>query len=241
MPTFQDALQEFAQLLRDTSKEVIQTNRVLVKDICKQLNESLVAPPPSLVQFFESDKTKEKINKYVKQSVEQAVIRQVELTDLDPRLLDVEWAETHRDDQTRFRKGLGERSLGLQYHEWEMQTFQRSKLDDLRKGSKDYNTGEGNIAEFIKAHGFPKKSYVEKAIRTGTRLLLLDHYVGIESASAVVSFAPTRFRDVNFPDLEDLAASLQGNAWIASLMQTIAQWVLDCRAIYNGQKVEATF
>lgn len=239
MPDFRDALQEFARILGDTSEETIQDNKKLVRDVCKQLKKSLITPPSPLVQFLESDKTRKKIEEYIKQSAEQAVIRKTELKDLDIRLLDVEWAEAHRDDHTRFRKGLGERSLGLQYHEWERQTFQRSKLDDLCDGTENHNTGEGNIAKFIKAHGFPEKSYVKKAIRSGTRLLLLEHYTGTECASAVVSFAPTQFRDVNNPDLEDLAASLKENAWIASLMQNIAQWIKDCRAIYDGQKVEA--
>ena len=237
MPNFRDALQEFAQVLRDTSQETIRENKKLARDVCKQLEKSLITPPSPMVQFLESKK-RERIEEYIKKPAEQAVIRKAELKDLDLRLLDVEWAEAHRDDQTSFLKGLAERSLGSQYHEWEKQTFQRSKLDDLCEGIENHNTGEGHIPEFIKAHGFPDKTSVKKAIAQGTRLLLLEHYAGTECASAVVSFAPSRFRSVNNPDLEDLAASLRENAWIASLMQGIAGWIKDCRAIYDGQKVE---
>jgi len=239
MPNFRDALHEFARILGDTTEETIRDNKTLVRNVCKQLEKSLITAASPLVQILESDKTRNKIEKYIKQSAEQAVIRKTEIKDLDLRLLDVEWAEAHHDDHTRFRKGLGERSLGLQYHEWERQTFQRSKLDDLCEGTENHNTGEGNLAKFIKAHDFPKKSCVERAIRNGTRLLVLEHYTGTECASAVVSFVPTPFRHVNNPDLEDLAASLKENAWTASLMQTIAQWVKDCRAIYDGQKLES--
>lgn len=239
MSSLQHALQELVHLLSRTSKKVVQENGLLVKDVCKKLKESLSTPSSSLLEALESGKTKKNIERYIQRSADNAVIRTVELADLDLRLLDVQHAEAHRDDQTRFRKGLGERSLGLQFREWEMQTFRRSRLDDLCKDPGDCNAGEGNITEFIKVQGFPEKSYVQKAIRNGTRLLLLDHLFGTAGASAVVSFAPSLFREVSYPNLKNLADSMRQNAWITGLMSTVEPWIADCWAVYDGKCSDA--
>jgi hypothetical protein len=238
MSSLQTALEELVQLLKRTPKEVIQENGLLVKEVCRKLKKGLSTPSSSLLEALESDKIKKKIEKYIQRSPEHAVIRTVELADLDFRLLDIQHVDAHSDDQTKFRKGLGERSLGEQYHKWEMREFKRSKLDDLCKDPGVGNTGEGNIVEFIKANGLPEESYVQKAIRNGTRLLLLDHLFGAAGASAVVSFAPSRFRDVTGPDLQGLADSMRQNAWITGLMPMLKPWIEGCWAVYDGQQSE---
>lgn len=235
MCEYQAALEDFRILINRMSKETALDNEPLLRSICKKVNEKLATPASSLLDVLESPKTKTKIQEYLQKAPLRAVRRSVNLADLDLRLLDVQYADDNRDDQTKFRKMLGERSLGSQYHEWEMQKFNQSRLDDLRRDIGVWNAGEGNIAEFIKAQGFPQQDFVKRAIRNGTRLLLLDHLFGADVASAVVSFVPTRFQKVAGPELKGLADSMRKSEWLVGLIAETQPWFLECQAIYTGQ------
>lgn len=229
------ALQKFQELIARTPKPALRKEQALIKDICKTLHESLATPASSLVETLESAKIKRRIEAFVQRPAGEAVVRPVEVFDIDLRLLDVQHADAHNDDSTKFRKGLGERSLGLLYHEWQMSTIQCSRLDGLRQNLGSFNAGEGNMVDFIKAQGFPEMDFVHRSIRNGTRLLLLDHLYGADGASAVVFFASRKFRDVAYPDLKALADSMRANTCVAGLISKIGSWFKDCQAIYACQ------
>jgi hypothetical protein len=236
MTTFEESLRQFDELLDETPDQVLAANRHLIKNVCKKLNKSQGGPAVCLLEALASSRNK--IETYTKLPVERAVVCAVDWADVDPRVRDVRLGASRHDDKTKFRKGLGERSLALQYHEWEMEEFGSSRLSKLRKDPEDSkNISDSQIANFISTHGLPKTRCVEKAIQHGTKLLLLEHLVGKSTTSAVLFFAFGKFRDVNYPDMKDLAASMLADGWIAKLVQDAAPWFEDCQTSYRGQYI----
>lgn len=236
MTTFEESLQQFDKLLDGTPIHILTQNRDLIKNICKKLNRSKGSSASSLLEaLVSSQKT---IERYTKLPIERAVVCPVDWTDVDLRVHDIRLGATRHDQNTKFRKGLGERSLAIQYHEWEMQESGCSRLSKLREDPGNAkNVADGQIANFISTHGLPKIKCVEKAIQHGTKLLLLEHLFGTPTASAVLFFAFGKFRDVNYPEIEDLAASMLANEWIAKLAQEAAPWFEDCWTRYKGQYI----
>jgi hypothetical protein len=236
MTTFEESLQQFDKLLDGTPLHVLTKHRDLIKDVCKKLNKSQGSSASSLLEALDS--SRKTIERYTKLPVERAVVCPVDWADVDLRVHDIRLGATGHDKNTKFRKGLGERSLALQYHEWEMREFGCSRLSKLREDPGNAkNVADGQIANFISTHGLPKIKCVEKAIQHGTKLLLLEHLVGTFTTSAVLFFAFGKFRDVNYPEMEDLAASMLANKWIAELIEEAAPWFEDCWTSYEGQYI----
>jgi hypothetical protein len=234
MTTFKDTLQLFDQLLNDTPDHVLQANWDLIKNVCKKLNKGQGSSAVSLLEALESSRNK--IEKYTELPVERAVARPVDWAGVDLRVHDIRLGATRHDSETRFRKGMGERSLALQYHEWEMREFRCSRLEDLCRDPASYKEKtDGNIVKFIAAHDLPKIACVEKGIQHGTRLLLLESLTGTTGTSAILFFAFAKFRAVKYPEMRDLAASMQESAWIATLVENVAPWFEDCCRLYRGQ------
>jgi hypothetical protein len=234
MATFEVSLQLFDRLLDETPHHVLQTNRDLIKSVCKKLNKSKGSSASSLLEALES--SQETIEHYTQLPIERAVKRQVEWATADLRVHDIRLGATRHDSETRFRKGMGERSLALQYHEWEMREFRCSRLEDLCRDPASYKEKtDGNIVKFIAAHDLPKIACVEKGIQHGTRLLLLESLTGTTGTSAILFFAFAKFRAVKYPEMRDLAASMQESAWIATLVENVAPWFEDCCRLYRGQ------
>lgn len=234
MATFLDSLHRFDHLLDETPDHILQANRGLIKTVCKKLNKSKGSSASSLLEALES--CQETIQKYTQLPIESAIARPVDWAGVDLRVHDIRLGATRHDNTTKFRKGMGERSLALQYHEWEMREFECSKLSDLCRDLASHKEKmDGNIAKFIAAHDLPKIACVEKGIQHGTRLLLLESLVGTSGTSAILFFAFGKFRAVKYPEMIDLATSMREEVWIAKLVRKIQPWFEDCCRRYKGQ------
>lgn len=233
MTTFEDFLQQLDELLDETPDHVLRANRGLIKSVCKKLNKSQGSSALSLLEALEfSRKT---IEDFTELPIERAVVCSVNWAGVDLRVHDIRLGATQHDQTTKFRKGLGERSLALQYHEWEMREFGCSRLGDLRRDPANCkDVADGNIVKFITVHGLPKITCVEKGIQHGTKLLLLEYLFGMAGTSAILFFAFGKFRAVRYPEMRDLASSMRESAWIAELAQKIAPWFEDCCKRYKG-------
>lgn len=234
MSAFEDALHQFNQILNDTPDHILRANRALIKDVSKKLNKSQGTSASSLLDALES--SRKTIEEYTTLPTDRAVVRSVDWADVDVRVHDIRLGATRHDKMTKFRKGLGERSLALQYHEWELQEFQCSRLGELCKDPGNYKKGmDGNIADFIASHNLPDIDCVGKGIRHGTKLLLLEKLFGTPGTSAILFFAFGKFREVRYPEMKDLAGSMRENVWIAELVHKVQPWFEDCCSRYRGR------
>jgi len=131
MSTFRDALERFDRLLDNTPDHILQAHRDLIKSICKKLNGSPRTAASSLLDALES--ARKTIEDYTRLPVDRAVVCPVDWADVDLRVRDIRLGATRHDTTTKFRKGLGEISLALEYHDWEMREFQCSRLKNCAK------------------------------------------------------------------------------------------------------------
>jgi len=233
MSTFENALRRFDQLLDDTPDHVLRAHRTLIKNVCKKLNKSQGTAASSLFDALES--SREIIEDYTKLPVERAVVCPVDWAGTDLRVHDIRLGATRHDLTTKFRKGLGERSLALEYHEWEMQEFQCSRLVELCKDPGNCKKViNGNITSFLTARNLPDLECVQKGIRHGTKLLLLENLVGTPGTSVLLFFAFGKFREVKYPNMSDLAESMRKHVWIPKLVRKLEPWFQNCWAVYDG-------
>ena len=72
----------------------------------------------------------------------------------DPRVVDLQLDKRRQSDKVRFRKGLSQRSLAIEYSQWENCTYKSSRVSEL---VEDLATAQekaaGHIKEYINLNG----------------------------------------------------------------------------------------
>lgn len=219
--------------LEGLPNDVLYTNRRLVNAVLRKLKGAAGKQTTSLLDNLEASRTK--IEAYTQKPVNEAVARPISWQDADIRVLDIRLGATKQSPLTKFRKGLGERSLAFQFHEWETQTFGRSRLYDLRDNPSRQDRTEGHIPEFITTHHLPNTACVVKGIQHGTKLLVLELLSGTPGTSALLFFCFSQFRAMNYTDLPALSDTLRATEWITALCKRIHEWFHQCLLAYAGE------
>lgn len=153
----------------------------------------------------------------------------------DTRLLDIRLCSPKRAED-RFRKGLGERSLAVQFNEWEAGKYNYSRLTDiycnLQLGD---GTSESRAPEFARTFSLPDDNVVLSAIRRGTKLLLFERLTGEVCYTPILIFNSHRFHRIRYSDLSRLRKSFISSKELTSLAQSSAGWFRQCCRKYEGK------
>ncbi|TKA25280.1 hypothetical protein B0A54_17472 [Friedmanniomyces endolithicus] len=227
-------LNELEKLVEETSGDVLQESRLQFDRIWRALRKNGKHRLVELVR--DVDKQRSKIEEYSRQPVKEAITSQTDWRNIDIRVLDNRLAETKHTLLTKFRKGLAQRSLATDFDAWERSNCHSSRLDSLYNDPKLSETRhDSNMPSFMQAEDMPREDCVERGIQHGVKLLLFERIAQCSGVSAVLFFVFSRFRDVTFSDLQDLAVEIKASKWILHHAATIQPWFIECIAKYEGE------
>ena len=226
-------LQRALEIISQTPNSILQEHRQSFVAILHRLEAHKRTRVSSLVTNL--DGSRPKVEEYLNKTYKQAVARHIDWQNTDIRVHDIRLGATKHNLLTKFRKGLGERSLALQFHNWELQHFQTSRLSVL---AADQHTckehTEGRIPQFLNTHDLPKLSCVTKGIQHGTKILIFERVMETMGISAILFFCFSQFRAIPYLDLQTLKAEIERSVWIGTLAKSISTWFQQCILDYEG-------
>jgi len=195
------------------------------------------ANSPALVGLMQAlDKAEDLIKEYLSRSEVEAtkdvLLRIVE----DPRVVDLKLGKKPSPEAT-FRKGLGHRSLALEYEQWELCVHNTSKVTELVKDpSLSQERRHGHIREYLQnnTHRFKDQAATGKGIEHGIKLLVFERMFGGKAISAILSFTYRRFRAVRYEELAPLQDLMSHSQWLVNLASSKAAWLDRCQRHYEG-------
>ncbi|CAI7623074.1 unnamed protein product [Penicillium manginii] len=175
-----------------------------------------------------------KIHAFAKRDVGEALSRDSNWTEQDPRLVDIDLSERHTSTTRKFRGWLGRYSLAEDYLAWVQSTYKRPRNSFLNLNEKDADKkGQGHIAEYLSLVDLPKgKSH--KAIRIGLKYISFEQVYDNPGVSVLLCHLFTAFRDFPYSQFRSLADAIQRSEEWSNLARTKADWICQCRSIYNG-------
>lgn len=200
-------------------------------DSIKTLNSSTTK---ELMQAL--DKAKDSIKEYLSRSEVEATRDVLQRRVEDPRVVDLKLGKKPSPEAT-FRKGLGQRSLALEFEQWELCVHKSSKVTELVKDlSLSQERRHGHIREYLQSntHRFQDRATTGKGIEHGIKLLVFERMFGARVISGILSFIYRRFRAVRYEELALLQGMMRHSQWLAELASSKAAWFDRCQGQYEG-------
>ena len=153
----------------------------------------------------------------------------------DPRIVDLQVENCRPSLKVRFRKGLSQRSLAIEFTEWEHRLYGWSRVGVLA-GNLSISRRDGHIAEYLQrnTHRFKNQTAVRNGIQHGIKMLVCDRLRGQRAISAILCFKYRRLRAVRLEELESLVMMMSQKGWIEELANQKADWLDECQRKYNG-------
>lgn len=176
------------------------------------------------------------IDEYLSKSETEAIRDELQREVEDPRVIDLKLGKKPTQE-ARFRKGLSERSLALEYDEWQQRTHQSSRVSELvRDLSASRDRRNGHVSEYLSLNQsrFRDQDTTRKGVERGMKLLVFERLFQKTAISAVLSFACRRFRAIQYEELHELKAMLSKIAWLTKLVGKNSSWYNGCQSQYDG-------
>ena len=178
------------------------------------------------------------IQNFLSKTEPEAISEEPEWVNEDPRIVDLKLDGERSADclKAKFRKGLSQRSLAIEYNQWELDAYRTSRVDELVCDLSSAKTSKlGHIAEYIRRNRrFVDKATAGKGIGHGLKLLVIEKLLGINSTSAILIFSYRKFRDVKFGEFEYLTTQLKDLEWAAAILEQEADWFNSYQKTYDG-------
>ena len=159
----------------------------------------------------------------------------------DPRIVDLQAENCRPSLKVRFRKGLSQRSLAIEFTEWEHRIYGWSRVGVLA-GNLSISRRDGHIAEYLQrnTHRFKNQMAVRNGIQHGIKMLVCDKIRGKRAISAILCFKYRRLRAVKLEELAPLVTLMSQKGWIEELANQKADWLDECQRKYNGASLQLT-
>jgi len=231
-----------SQAQGDSSPPLTETNGTpSVPTDCRQNSregsESFPAPPRSVFDVMKAlDNKSTQIEEYLSRTEDKATGSEPNWINEDPRIVDLQIDGNHSSPETKFRKGLSQRSLAIEFDNWESKTYGRSRVRELVEDlSISHERRVGHIKEYIEAnHQFKNQKSTRAGIEHGIKLLVFEQLLGKRVVSAVLIFTYRRFRMVKFEELACLKKAMERSEWVTGLTERKADWLDGCQNYYDG-------
>ena len=156
----------------------------------------------------------------------------------DPRVDDLKLVKSNSSPRIKFRTVLRQRSLALEYINWEIQSFGTSKVTKLVNNPKhSQHRKSGKIHQYLQANRdrFVNTETVRAGIERGIKLLVLENVADTVMTSAIISLCASKFRLIRYNEMRSLGAKLHKIKWIETLTETKTDWFQRCQKHYDGQ------
>ena len=200
----------------------------------------LSAPPSSIEKFVEkTNEGLERIEKCLSQVCQKGLMFEPMWRNDDPRLIDLQMAgDSKPSANTKFRRGLSQRSLAIEFADWERKTHGTSILEERATNPLvEPSRKLGHITEFLNAntHRFHSLVAARAGIEHGLKLLVSETLLGGIGYSAILIFRYGKFRAVKYAEFNDLKDAIKKSESIKRLAEQKAEWFGQCQSTYNGE------
>ncbi|KAL9613098.1 MAG: hypothetical protein Q9167_002355 [Letrouitia subvulpina] len=168
---------------------------------------------------------------YILQKVRENGFLEPSWVDDDPRVVDIQVASLESTSVQRFRRGLSQRSLALQFDSWEKATYQKSTIDERMK---DLGFKHRVIKRFLNDSRIRDKKVAHMGIRHGIKLLICERLLGGAGYTAILIF---KYRDMHFLRYEHLhkfVHAIQSSEAIVKVADQQAQLLNRCQSDYEA-------
>ena len=198
------------------------------------------APPSSTEKFVETtNEGLEKIEECLSQVCQKSLMSEPMWRNDDARLIDLQVAgDSNPSTNTKFRRGLSQRSLAFEFADWERKTHGTSILNERATNPMvEPSRKLGHITEFLNAntHRFHNGVAARAGIEHGLKLLVSETLLGGIGYSAILIFRYGKFRAVKYAHFNDLKDAINKSESIKKLAEQKAEWFGQCQSIYNGE------
>ncbi|KAL9099828.1 MAG: hypothetical protein Q9163_004722 [Psora crenata] len=197
-----------------------------------------LSPTPSVLTLTQAlDRDSAQIQKFLSRPESEAIEDELERIVEDPRVVDLQLDGSRSTPKARFRKGLSQRSLAIEYTQWERHTYGSSKVSVLVEDlSVSQERGLGHIVEYLESNNcrFKKQDITRRGIEHGIKFLVFELLVGTRVISAILSFKYSLFRAVKFEDLPFLKTIVDDSKWVKELVGQKAGWYDECQSRYDA-------
>lgn len=195
-------------------------------------------PPKSILSLSQAlDSDSSQIKDFLSISKFQATADNLKRMVEDPRVVDLQLDKVRLSPEAKFRKGLSQRSLAIEYSQWEHCTYGSSKVNELAEDlSISRERGLGHIKQYLKRndHRFKNQQVTRTGIEHGIKMLVFERLLGKRAISAILSFKYRRFRAIKFEELIFLVTIVNQKKWVAELLEQKAEWLDGCQHQYDG-------
>ncbi|KAI4209057.1 MAG: hypothetical protein LQ351_007978 [Letrouitia transgressa] len=153
--------------------------------------------------------------------------------DDDPRVVDIQIANSDSTLVQRFRRGLSQRSLALQFDSWEKTTYQKSTIDERMK---DLRFKHRVIKQFLDCSHIKDKDIAHMGIRHGIKLLICERLLGGAGYTAILIFKYRDMHYLRYEHLHEFVHAIQSSKAIVEVANQQAQLLNQYQSDYEGRR-----
>lgn len=181
----------------------------------------------------------EKVFKYLSSQSDPLAQNGDDWVQEDPRVVDIRLCNRGCSLDACFRRGLGQRSLAMEFDEWEREVFGTSRVSRRSLDPKAIDDNIGLINRFLAQNSVPfrNKESASHGIRDGIRLLVFERIYGHVGVSAILILLFTLFREVKYGSFAALKRLLQETGAWHNLAKDKSSWLTACQIRYDGKFV----
>ena len=155
--------------------------------------------------------------------------------DIDSRIVDLQRGRAN-SSIAKFRRGLSQRSLAIQFNEWELATYKTSEIRKRASRPAENPARKlGRIAKFLQKHRFRNGSAARHGIEHGMKLLICEKLLNGTGISAILIFKYAQLRILKFSDLSGLRAAIENATNIKELLNSNVDWIDRCQKCYDSK------
>lgn len=181
----------------------------------------------------------EKVFKYLSSHRDPLVQNGDDWVQEDPRVIDIRLCNRGCSLDACFRRGLGQRSLAIEFDEWEREVFGTSRVSMRALDPNEIDDNSGLINRFLEEGiiRFQNKESASHGIRDGIRLLVFERMYGYVGISAILILLFTLFRDVKYGSFVALKRLLEKSGAWHDLAKDKSSWLTACQFRYDSKFV----
>ena len=206
-------------------------------DTTEEASEALDAQ--KLMDALHGARRSEKVFKYLSSGRDPLAQNGDDWVQEDPRVVDIRLCNRGCSLDACFRRGLGQRSLAIEFDEWEREVFGTSRVSGHSLDPEAIDDNSGLINRFLaqNAISFKNKESASHGIRDGIRLLVFERIYGHVGVSAILILLFTLFRDVKYGSFVALKHLLRKSGAWHDLAKDKSSWLTACQIRYDGKFV----
>ncbi|EQL33954.1 hypothetical protein BDFG_04103 [Blastomyces dermatitidis ATCC 26199] len=143
------------------------------------------------------------------------------------------------EPKERFIQCLAQRSLALDFHQWEsnLQQAGSTRLDDVSRIPSSARSKNGNFRHYVeRVARFIDTETAYIALKRGTKQLAVENVCNTSGIEIAISFAYGSFDALTYLDIHNFCSLLKDQKKILDTLKKVSCWVELSQSTYNGRR-----